>query len=173
MAFVKKSWGPNAFTFSNLGCGVMSVMMLFQANYVWAAIFVVLAALADRYDGKVARYLKVESPIGKELDSLADLISFGLAPAVLAFQQHQLLQWGLLGYALVILFPLCGAYRLARFNVTPFDGSFYGIPITFGGMALALYCLVTQYVAAPLVLTAAVMVVLAYLMVSRHRIPKF
>ncbi len=172
MGVFKKSWLPNFFTFSNLACGVVAVTLLFKAEYRWAAFFILVAAFADRYDGKVARCLKIDSAIGKELDSLADLISFGLAPAALAFQQHELLQWGWGGYALVVLFPLCGAYRLARFNVTPFDGSFYGLPITFAGLSLALYCLIAGYYPLPPLLTALLMLGLSYLMVSRHRIQK-
>ncbi len=173
MGFVKKSWYPNAFTFSNLGFGVLSIIMVIQVNYLWAALFILLAAWADRYDGKVARYFKVDGDLGKELDSLADVISFGLAPAILSFQLHNYLAWGYFGYALVVLFPICGAYRLARFNVTKFDGAFFGIPITFAGLAMAVYCLATLYYPLPLAVTAIVLVVLSYLMVCTHRFHKF
>ena len=173
MAFFSKSWYPNAFTFSNVGSGVLSIIMVIQGNYLWAGIFILLAALADRYDGKVARYFKIDSELGKQLDSLADVISFGMAPAILSFQMHNYLAWGFFGYALVMLFPLCGAYRLARFNVTKFDGAFFGIPITFAGLFMALYCLATLYYPLPLAVTAVLVVVLSYLMVCTHRFHKF
>ena len=173
MAKIAKSAVPNAFTFANLGCGVMSLMMSFQENYKWAALFILLACLADRYDGRVARYLNVSSELGKELDSLADLVSFGVAPSILAFNVYGFSHLGLLGYLLVLIFPISGAYRLARFNVTQFDGEFYGIPITFAGMFMALYCLVTMNYLAPLGVTVILVIVLSYFMVCKHRFKKF
>lgn len=173
MAKIAKSAVPNVFTFANLGCGVMSLMMSFQENYKWAAIFILLACLADRYDGRVARFLNVSSELGKELDSLADLVSFGVAPSILAFNIYNFSNLGLLGYLLVLLFPIAGAYRLARFNVTEFDGEFYGIPITFAGMFMALYCLLTINYLAPTGVTVILLALLSYLMVCKHKFKKF
>lgn len=172
MAKIAKSAVPNVFTFANLGCGVMSLMMTFQENYKWAAIFILLACLADRYDGRVARLLNVSSDLGKELDSLADLVSFGVAPSILAFNVYGFSNLGLLGYLLVILFPIAGAYRLARFNVTQFDGAFFGIPITFAGMFMALYCFITMNYLAPQGVTVIILIALSYLMVCKHRFKK-
>lgn len=173
MAKIARSAVPNVFTFANLGCGVMSLMMTFQENYKWAAIFILLACLADRYDGRVARFLNVSSDLGKELDSLADLVSFGVAPSILAFNVYGFSNLGLLGYLLVILFPIAGAYRLARFNVTQFDGEFFGIPITFAGMFMALYCFITMNYLAPQGVTVIILIALSYLMVCKHRFKKF
>ncbi|MBI6873506.1 CDP-diacylglycerol--serine O-phosphatidyltransferase [Clostridium aciditolerans] len=173
MAKIARSAVPNVFTFANLGCGVMSLMMTFQENYKWAAIFILLACLADRYDGRVARFLNVSSDLGKELDSLADLVSFGVAPSILAFNVYGFSNLGLLGYLLVMLFPIAGAYRLARFNVTQFDGEFFGIPITFAGMFMALYCFITMNYLAPQGVTVIILIALSYLMVCKHRFKKF
>lgn len=173
MAKIARSAVPNVFTFANLGCGVMSLMMTFQGNYKWAAIFILLACLADRYDGRVARFLNVSSDLGKELDSLADLVSFGVAPSILAFNVYGFSNLGLLGYLLVMLFPIAGAYRLARFNVTQFDGEFFGIPITFAGMFMALYCFITMNYLAPQGVTVIILIALSYLMVCKHRFKKF
>lgn len=173
MVKIARSAVPNAFTLANLACGVMSLMMSFQENYKWSAIFILLACLADRYDGRVARLLNVSSELGKELDSLADLVSFGVAPSILIFNIYGFSNLGLLGYLLVLLFPICGAYRLARFNVTQFDGEFYGIPITFAGMFLALYSLITMNYLAPLGVTVLIVIALSYLMVCKHRFKKF
>lgn len=173
MAKIARSAVPNAFTFANLGCGIMSLMMTFQENYKWSAIFILLACLADRYDGRVARLLNVSSELGKELDSLADLVSFGVAPSILIFNIYGFSSLRLLGYLLVLLFPIAGAYRLARFNVTDFDGEFFGIPITFAGMFIALYSLVTMGYLAPLGVTITLVVALSYLMVCKHRFRKF
>ena len=82
---MKKSCLPNIFTFINLGCGVLSLLATHEGNYVKASIFILIAGLVDRYDGRVARYLQVSSELGKELDSLADLVSFGVAPSILLY----------------------------------------------------------------------------------------
>lgn len=170
---IDKSIFPNMLTFSNLICGVISIIVTFQGNYLWAVIFILLAALADRYDGQVARYLNVSNPMGKELDSLADLVSFGIAPSILACQMYGLFDEGIIGYVIVCLFPVAGAYRLARFNVTSFDGEFYGIPITFAGLFMAVYLLVNLYLPMPLMLTVPLLVILSYFMVCTHRFKKF
>lgn len=173
MAIITKSAIPNSLTLANLGCGVMSIMMLFQANYIWSVVFILLACLADRYDGVVARHLNVSSALGKELDSLADLVSFGVAPSILAFSVCGFSQWGMIGYLFVLLLPLAGAYRLARFNVTEFDGEFFGIPITFAGLVMALYCSFAIKYVLPLGVTAVIIIVLSYLMVCEHKFKKF
>lgn len=170
---IDKSFFPNALTFSNLICGVISIIITFQNHYLWAAIFILLAALADRYDGKVARYLNVSNPMGKELDSLADLVSFGIAPSILACQMNNLFDAGILGYIIVCFFPVAGAYRLARFNVTEFDGEFYGIPITFAGLFMAVYLIINVYMPMPIILTILLLVILSYFMVCTHRFKKF
>ncbi|WP_123054786.1 CDP-diacylglycerol--serine O-phosphatidyltransferase [Clostridium sp. JN-1] len=181
MVKMARSAVPNIFTFANLGCGVLSLMMTFQENFKLAAIFIILACLADRYDGRVARFLKVDSPIGKELDSLADLVSFGVAPSILAFNIFGFSNLGFAGYLIALLLPISGAYRLARFNVTEFDGEFFGIPITFAGMFMAVYCLISAFYSTPnyiapsgiSIITILIMASLSYLMVSKHRVKKF
>ena len=100
---------PNIFTLGNLSCGILSLMMTFQGEYKAASLFILLAGLMDRYDGRVARFLNVSSELGKELDSLADLVSFGVAPSILVFNIYNFSQLGLIGYLLVLLFPLSGA----------------------------------------------------------------
>ncbi len=173
MAKIAKSAVPNAFTFANLGCGVISLLVTFQGNYKLSAIFIILACVADRYDGRVARYLNVSSELGKELDSLADLVSFGVAPSILIFNIYNFSNLGILGYLLVLLFPIAGAYRLARFNTTQFDGAFFGIPITFAGMFMAIFAFVTSSHPINIGITVILTVVLSYLMVCRHRFKKF
>lgn len=133
---------PNIFTFSNLAFGIMSILMTVEGNYVWACMFILLAGLVDRYDGKIARFLNVSSDIGKELDSLCDLVSFGVAPSLLVFSMYHFQKFGLLGYALLLMFPISGAYRLARYNTTDFHNVYMGVPITIAGVFIAFYNLV-------------------------------
>ena len=163
---------PNAFTLGNLACGLISLIMTFKGDYRTACIFILLAGVMDRYDGRIARFLDAASDIGKELDSLADLVSFGVAPSILVFNLYDLMSLGLVGYLLVLIFPLSGAYRLARYNCTEFDGAFVGIPITVAGMLLSLYSFITMSNASNVFLTGMLMVLLSYLMVSRLGIKK-
>ena len=172
---MKKSCIPNIFTFINLSCGVLSLLSVFDERYLQAAIFIILAALVDRYDGRVARYLNVSSELGKELDSLADLVSFGVAPSILIFvlfDFSQLGPKGILGYAIILAFPICGAFRLARYNVSTFDGNFRGIPITVAGCFMAVYAIISLYVKLPVLLTVILMIIGSYLMVSNIKLKK-
>lgn len=172
---MKKSCIPNIFTFINLSCGVFSLLSTFEKQYVLASIFILIAGLVDRYDGRVARYLQVSSELGKELDSLADLVSFGVAPSVLVYILFELSAFGpkgVLGLALLIAFPICGAYRLARYNTSAFDGVFTGVPITIVGCFLALFSLVSTYAKAPMFLAIIFMLLGAYLMVSKIQLKK-
>ena len=111
---MKKSCIPNIFTFINLSCGIISILYTMSGNYLFACFFILIAALVDRYDGRVARWLNVSSELGKELDSLADLVSFGVAPSILTFLMYELKNVGpagIIGIAVLLAFPICGAYR--------------------------------------------------------------
>jgi CDP-diacylglycerol--serine O-phosphatidyltransferase len=171
---------PNIFTFSNLSCGILSLLMIFNTTpqntnaLMFACFFIFLAAIIDRYDGRVARYLNVSSELGKELDSLADLVSFGVAPSILIYNLNHFSDLGPLGYLLVLVFPISGAYRLARYNTSDFDGNFMGIPITLAGVLLTFYALVTLLANATpnSGFTIILILILSYLMVSKIKIKK-
>ena len=106
---------PDALTCSNLLCGSVSVFLATQGAFVWAFVFILLGALFDFFDGLSARWLKVPSPIGIQLDSLADDITFGLAPAMMLFCfLRPILGWWAL---LALLMAAFSALRLAKFNV--------------------------------------------------------
>lgn len=163
---------PNFFTFSNLALGLLSILMTFQSNFKWACLFILIAGLIDRYDGRVARYLQVSSDLGKELDSLADLVSFGVAPSILAFSLYNFINFGTIGYLLVLLFPIAGAYRLARYNSSSFEGIFMGVPITAAGSFMALYSLLTLRNTSNSALPIIFLIILSYLMISKLKIKK-
>ncbi|NLK94443.1 MAG: CDP-diacylglycerol--serine O-phosphatidyltransferase [Clostridiales bacterium] len=172
---MRKSCIPNIFTFINLSCGIISLLYVFNEYYVAASIFILIAGLVDRYDGRIARYLQVSSELGKELDSLADLVSFGVAPSMLIFilfEFNELGPYGIFGIILLILFPICGAFRLARYNVSTFDGVFTGVPITIAGCALALFALITVYTRPLLILAVIFVLAGSYLMVSTFKLKK-
>lgn len=163
---------PNIFTLSNMSCGIMSILMSFEGSYKLSALFILLAGIFDRYDGRIARYLKVDNDLGKELDSLCDVVSFGVAPSILIFNIYNFALLGSIGYLMVLVFPVAGAYRLAKYNITDFDGVFSGIPITITGTFLALYSLLVLNKASNLVPTMFLLVVLSYLMVSNLKFKK-
>lgn len=160
---------PNVLTGVNLAIGMLALVYSIQGKFVVGAILILIAALMDRLDGKLARKMGVCSDFGKELDSLADLVSFGVAPAVTAYL-WRLEQLGMIGALVMILFVVCGALRLARFNVLNISGYFLGVPITVAGSLVALVVLF----AGPLhvVVDAAILVALAGLMVSSIKLPK-
>ncbi|MFZ5591898.1 MAG: CDP-diacylglycerol--serine O-phosphatidyltransferase, partial [Bacillota bacterium] len=143
-------------------------------RYHLSALMILLAAVLDGLDGRVARRLGIASEFGKELDSLADLVSFGVAPAML-FYGLGLGELGWPGLLGVLLFVLCGALRLARFNVLNIKTYFLGIPITFAGSLVALFALInlSPYVTMHLYLMLAFLLLLSWLMVSKIKIPKF
>jgi len=122
---------PSLFTMGNMWCGYACVVNAMRGDYETAAPFIGFAYLLDALDGRIARLTGAESEFGLQLDSLADVVSFGIAPAVLAYA------WGLqplgrLGWAAGFVFVACAAMRLARFNIQSAGGGdkryFVGIP---------------------------------------------
>jgi len=166
---------PNLFTTGNLFCGFWSIISVFQEHYFYGAVAILLAAIFDVLDGKVARLAGATSKFGIQYDSLADLVSFGIAPAVLAFS-WALRPFGRLGWVAAFLFVVCGAVRLARFNVLAAVGDtkyFKGLPIPAAASMVSLVILLylrlieTGWIKDIVVL--GMIFVLAFLMVSTIR----
>jgi len=111
-----KKWLPNMLTCVNLSFGVFSILEIIKQNYIASAVFIIIAAFIDRYDGRIARLLNVSSEFGKELDSLADLVSFGVAPALLIFNKFNFLDLGnikVVGSCFLLLYIIL--YRLSGY----------------------------------------------------------
>jgi CDP-diacylglycerol---serine O-phosphatidyltransferase len=162
---------PNLFTLLNLFCGFLSIMYSAQGDYKNAAILILIGMMLDSMDGRIARMLHVESDFGKELDSLADIVVFGVAPAMMAYYAY-FSDFGKAGMAVAGLFPLFGAYRLARFNINALKSSlkyFTGVPITAGGGLLTLLTLFHGKM--PGYIFVIAFFVICYLMVSTIKIP--
>lgn len=165
---------PSLFTLGSLFLGVLSIILTFNDRPDGAALLVIIAMLLDGLDGRVARALNAQSEFGKELDSLSDVIAFGVAPAFIMYQAafvDQLRPEGLTWIATAI-FPICGALRLARFNViegTP--GYFTGLPIPAAGGVLATLALFHKDVSVYLLLIGTL--VLSFLMISGIQYPSF
>lgn len=116
MALKKIYIVPNLMTTANLFCGFYSIILATQKNFVLAAVFILIAAVFDTLDGRVARLAKATSQFGVEYDSLSDLVSFGMAPGLLLYF-WELEIFGRFGVLAAFIYTCCGALRLARFNL--------------------------------------------------------
>jgi CDP-diacylglycerol--serine O-phosphatidyltransferase len=133
-----KSQIPNAFTLLNLLSGVVGIVWVLNGNVLSGAYFILISAGLDFFDGFAARILKVPSEIGKQLDSLADLVSFGVLPGFVLFQmvrEQSTVDW----YPyLTLIVPLLSAYRLAKFNIdTRQSDQFIGLPTPANALFLS------------------------------------
>lgn len=128
---------PNTVTCLNLFSGCIACVMAFEANYTLALAFIILSAVFDFLDGMLARVLRAPSPIGKDLDSLADDVSFGVAPALMVFSLYKEVYYpeflmGVSAYVpyLAFIIAVFSALRLAKFNIdTRQTDSFIGLPV--------------------------------------------
>ncbi|OKP79528.1 CDP-diacylglycerol--serine O-phosphatidyltransferase [Paenibacillus helianthi] len=161
-------WIPSICTVFNLGAGAASLIFTIEAYYKIAFFLILLAAFFDVLDGLLARLMNCPSEFGKQLDSLADLISFGAAPVFLILlHQSGDLRGG--GGAAAIVFIICGALRLARFNVSASSTEFTGLPITAAGVILSFFSVPNHHMEPPVII--ALIGALSLLMISRIRFP--
>ena len=174
---------PSLFTTLNIFCGLLSIINAHQGKIEIAAWFIILAAVFDSLDGVMARITRSSSQFGVELDSLADVVSFGAAPSFLVYQIHlnTLESWWILISSMPLIF---GAIRLARFNVqlVGFDKShFTGLPIPMQAITVCAFVLQNYTIAFglngwPREMLAPLVIALSLLMVSRVKydtLPKF
>jgi CDP-diacylglycerol---serine O-phosphatidyltransferase len=169
---------PNIFTALNMGCGFASITQSIQHNFYLASILLLLGAVFDSVDGRVARLTGTQSQFGEQFDSISDVVSFGVAPSILVYQCF-FLDWGRSGLVLSFVFLLCGALRLARFNANIEKVSsnyFQGMPIP--GAALALVGLVLGFLEFGSLLghpfvTIPYVLVFSLLMISNIPFPSF
>ncbi len=156
---------PNMVTSGNLLCGLFSLMLVIHGRFVPAAWLVFFAVIFDGFDGKVARMLGGGSQFGLEFDSLADLVSFGVAPAILMYQVS-VRGMHILGAAAACFFALCVALRLARFNVVHVPGPFQGLPCPAGGLFVSSFVLAGAAAKIPAWVMAGVLAGVGVLMIS-------
>ena len=165
---------PSLFTISSLFCGFLSMYYAVNGRFIAAALLIVIAGFLDACDGKIARYFHTSSNFGVQFDSIVDVCSFGVAPALLMFYYlDNLLVIHWLPFVVCFLFLLCGALRLARFNaqLKGFEKeNFTGLPIPTAAGTLAAYILFSKHVwqsstHAPHI-AIALCVVLSFLMIS-------
>jgi len=164
---------PSLLTVGNLVIGVVALLLSYRGFTANAALLVVLGMALDGLDGRAARYFHAESEFGKELDSLSDIVTFGVAPAFIMY--NVILQYeGWVGIAITVLFPVTGALRLARFNVQKTSTKYFvGLPITAAGGILATLALYRNLLSPAEIILPIGMIILSVLMVSRVRYPNF
>ena len=133
---------PNILTLGGVCLGISSIKFSIDGNYSLAVIFILLAGILDALDGRVARLIKGTSDFGKELDSLTDFVSFGIAPIFILYF-WELNKYGKLGWAITLIYSVCCVLRLARFNLTKIEEAqawknnfFEGIPSPAGGLLI-------------------------------------
>ena len=164
-----KSHAANMVTIGNLAFGGAAIMATMNENYTFSVLFIFIAGLLDRFDGIIARKLHLESELGKQLDSMSDIISFGIAPALLMYSLV-LQEFSVTGMIITVIYIACGAFRLARFNISEPNGFFTGLPITVAGVILTLSYFAIDYV--PSVSYMFLFIILALLMISTFTLRK-
>lgn len=129
---------PNTFTALNMACGFFSIILGWKGQFYQASMILVLGAIFDSVDGRVARMTGTQSAFGEQFDSISDVVTFGVAPAFLVYNKF-FTGMGRIGLITSFIFLLCGALRLARFNANIDKVSsdfFQGLPIPSGALAL-------------------------------------
>ena len=133
---------PNILTLGGVCLGISSIKFSIDGNYNLAVTLILLAAILDALDGRIARLIKGTSEFGKELDSLTDFVSFGIAPVFILYF-WELNNYGKLGWAIALIYSVCCVLRLARFNLTKIEmqqdwknNFFEGIPSPAGGLLI-------------------------------------
>lgn len=164
---------PSLFTVASLFCGFYAIIRAVQGSYKVAALLILVASVLDAVDGQVARLTRTSTDFGVQFDSLADVVSFGVAPAVL-IHSWGLSSLGRIGWLATFLYVACGAARLARFNLRRHTDRRYFVGLPIPAAAITLAAMVNyrpEAVADPLAaaITAALVVFVAVLMISRLR----
>jgi len=170
---------PNTLTFLALGSGLVSIIVVIQGHIFEAGIFILISVILDGFDGYFARKMEVDSRFGMQLDSLSDIVNFGVAPLVLLMQHltvRGLFRYWIIPFMLLVLYA--GAYRLARFNLEPSKESIHnetrGIPITNSGIILTLAILSdlsNSFSSLALGSYTTLLLILSYMMVSKLKLP--
>ena len=176
-----KTQFPNLITLVNLFFGFLSILNCYIANYPLACYFILLAAVSDALDGKIARLFGISTEFGKELDSLADLVSFCLAPSVLVYILYSQNMPGISGELIASAPLLLGVIRLAHYNISENKDSSYfeGLPTTFNAIFICSLILYIESIKTispeysdprfllPIIISSS------FLMVSKVEYPKF
>lgn len=160
---------PDIFTLANLVSGFIAVIKVFEQEYVFASVLIVIAMVFDLLDGKVARWLDITSSLGKELDSLADAISFVIAPALLVY--FRIFEASTTGLVVSIVIAVCGILRLAKFNTLKPLPYFIGVPTPWFTAIVIIFVVCNFSLGMPA--NTIIFLALALSMVSPLKLPNF
>lgn len=172
---------PSIFTFINLFLGFLAIINIMDNDYIVACYFILAAAVFDSIDGKLARLMNIPTNFGKEIDSLADMVSFCLAPSILVYSLYSYDMPGISGEIIASSSLIMGAIRLARFNLEEESQSvnFIGLPTPMNALAISSLVLFVEKIkvlnvdyAEPKLLLPLILS-LSYLMISNINFPKF
>lgn len=174
MSVIKRNI-PNLITLGNLVCGLLSIVMIFESEILLAGVFIFTGSFLDFFDGLSARLLKVSSKIGKQLDSFADMVTFGVAPGIIMYKLilEDCNNCEVLPY-IAFLIPIFSAIRLSKFNIdTRQSSSFIGLPTPAAAIFIASLAVINQSYTTrfSLELLIGISVVLSFLLVAE--IPLF
>ena len=156
------------FTVGNLCCGVLSIFLAMDGLFDLSALLLFLAVVFDVLDGKIAGLMNQKNLFGKQLDSMSDLVSFGVAPALLFYS---LSSPGILGIIVALFFVACGMLRLARYNISEESG-FEGVPITVNGVLFPLLFLLFSRFPESLNYWPIIFLIQSVLMISTFKISR-
>ena len=167
---------PNMFTAMNMFCGFISIINASSGEYTYAAWLIIIAAIFDTLDGWMARLTHSSSALGVQLDSLSDLVSFGVAPAYLIYKAN-LISYNEIGIIISSLLMIAGGFRLARFNVqlVGFDKTYFtGLPIPSSAITVATFIIAFYeknrgFIPSVIVFIIPMVFILSFLMVSKVR----
>ncbi|MGR9086585.1 MAG: CDP-diacylglycerol--serine O-phosphatidyltransferase [Gammaproteobacteria bacterium] len=156
------------FTMANLFCGILSIIMSMEERFDLSASLLFLAVIFDVLDGKIAGFLNQKNLFGKQIDSMSDLVSFGIAPMLLYYSINTP---GVYVSMVLLLFIACGMLRLARYNISEAPG-FEGVPITVNGILFPILFLIYSHFPESLIFWPAVILVQSLLMVSDFKVSR-
>ena len=156
------------FTVGNLCCGVLSIFLANDGLFDLSALLLFLAVVFDVLDGKIAGLMHQKNLFGKQIDSMSDLVSFGVAPALLFYS---LSSPGILGIIVALFFVACGMLRLARYNISE-EAGFEGVPITVNGVLFPLLFLLFSTVPESLNYWPIIFLIQSVLMISTFKISR-
>ena len=170
---------PNIITLSNLFCGLSAILFSFEGNLVFSAIFIFCGAFFDFFDGFFARFLELSGGLGKQLDSMADMVTFGVAPGMILFQliyyvqvevffQSNVNDPNLFPAILGFLLPVFSAIRLSKFNIDKCqETSFIGLPTPVAALFIASLPLITYPFFSTIQFLTAISIILPILLVIK------
>ena len=156
------------FTVGNLCCGVLSIFLAMDGLFDLSALLLFLAVVFDVLDGKIAGLMHQKNLFGKQIDSMSDLVSFGVAPALLFYS---LSSPGILGIIVALFFVACGMLRLARYNISE-EAGFEGVPITVNGVLFPLLFLLFSSYPDSLNYWPIIFLIQSVLMISTFKISR-